>query len=137
MKRPKSPRLTGALMILTGLTVFFGLIIVPLEKTFSTQTRFSTYEDGLWWAATTVTAVGYGDYVPVTSLGRIIGVILETVGVTMFGIIIAFVTINLLRKEQQYYWGRQTERFDRLERSLDEIKKQQSFNLGETKPKSD
>jgi voltage-gated potassium channel len=124
-------------MILTGLTVFFGLIIVPLEKTFSTQTRFSTYEDGLWWAATTVTAVGYGDYVPVTSLGRIIGVILETVGVTMFGIIIAFVTINLLRKEQQYYWGRQTERFDRLERSLDEIKKQQSFNLGETKPKSD
>lgn len=43
-------------------------------------------EDALWWAYVTITTVGYGDRFPVTTEGRILGAILMTIGVGMFGI---------------------------------------------------
>ena len=40
--------------------------------------------DALWWAMSTVTTVGYGDVVPKTPEGRIAGVVLMFVGITVF-----------------------------------------------------
>lgn len=45
--------------------------------------------DALWWAATTVTTVGYGDRYPVTATGRVIAVILMVVGIALVGAITA------------------------------------------------
>ena len=44
----------------------------------------NNYGDALWWALCTVSTVGYGDIVPVTGLGRLIGAFLIIVGVTFF-----------------------------------------------------
>ena len=128
-KRVKSHRLGIALVVFLSLTVILGVMVVPVEQAGDATTKFGGVDDGLWWAITTVTGVGYGDLAPTTGWGRIIGAILETIGVTSFGLVIAFITINLLRREQQYYWGRQTERFDRLETRLEEIRRQMSFSL--------
>lgn len=119
----RTKRLQTALISLVVLTVAIGVVITPLEKKFGNLTTFQTTGDGVWWAVTTVTSVGYGDYYPVTTPGRILGAILEVAGVTMFGIIIALVTVQLFRSEQIFYWKRTVERFDRIEEQLKKLEK--------------
>lgn len=45
--------------------------------------------DALWWAATTVTTVGYGDRYPTTTTGRLIAVGLMVVGIALLGVVTA------------------------------------------------
>jgi voltage-gated potassium channel len=122
-------RLKSILAALAGLTLVIGLVITPIENKFGRATTFSDTSDGLWWAITTVTSVGYGDYYPVTTAGRILGSILSVLGVTMFGIVIAMVTVELFRSEQLFYWKRTVERFDRIEELLKKLEKEQGYNL--------
>jgi voltage-gated potassium channel len=58
----------------------------------SPESNIRTAEDALWWSYTTITTVGYGDRYPVTSEGRIIGVMLMTVGVGIFGTYTAIIS---------------------------------------------
>jgi len=127
----RTKRLQTALISLVILTVAIGIIITPLEKKFGRLTTFQTTGDGMWWAVTTVTSVGYGDYYPVTVPGRILGSILSVLGVTMFGIVIALVTVELFRNEQLFYWKRTVERFDRIEELLKKMEKKQGYELEE------
>ena len=127
----RTKRLQTALILLILLTVAIGVIITPLEKKFGRLTTFQTTGDGMWWAVTTVTSVGYGDYYPVTVPGRILGGILSILGVTMFGIVIALVTIELFRGEQLFYWKRTVERFDRIEELLKKMERKQGYDLKE------
>ncbi len=48
--------------------------------------------DALWWSASTVTTVGYGDRYPVTGPGRVVAVALMVVGVATVGAVIASIT---------------------------------------------
>ena len=45
--------------------------------------------DAFWWASATVTTVGYGDVVPVTEIGRLLGIILMFVGISIIGTFIS------------------------------------------------
>ncbi len=45
-----------------------------------------SFGDAIWWACVTMTTVGYGDYVPVTILGRVLAVILMFGGVAIVGV---------------------------------------------------
>ena len=44
----------------------------------------NTFFDAIWWAMATVTTVGYGDIVPVTFEGQLVGIFLIVVGVGFF-----------------------------------------------------
>ncbi|GIL37047.1 potassium channel family protein [Phycicoccus sp. DTK01] len=48
-----------------------------------------TFGDALWWAATTVTTVGYGDLYPVTTQGRWVAVGLMLAGIALIGVVTA------------------------------------------------
>ena len=53
---------------------------------------FDSLGDALWFAAQTVTTVGYGDVVPDTTAGRLIGLLIMLFGVAAVSVITALVT---------------------------------------------
>ena len=58
--------------------------------------NITTFGDALWWSATTVTTVGYGDLYPVTTTGRFVAVALMLVGIACIGAITAGVAAWLV-----------------------------------------
>ena len=54
--------------------------------------------DALWWAVTTVTTVGYGDYYPVTVVGRLVAVGLMIGGIAILGVVTASVASWLVEQ---------------------------------------
>ena len=61
--------------------------------------RPHSFADGLWWSASTITTVGYGDIYPVTPIGRIIGVFTMVVGISTFALVTAKVAQFLVRSD--------------------------------------
>ena len=52
-------------------------------------------DDGIWWAAVTVTTVGYGDKAPSTPFGRVIGIVWMFSGLFVFSVFMASVSAAL------------------------------------------
>ncbi len=48
-----------------------------------------TMADSFWWGFVTITTVGYGDYYPITTGGRMIATLLMIIGISTFGFLTA------------------------------------------------
>lgn len=72
-----------------------SLLVLQIEKDLA-NSNIKSLEDSLWWAISTVTTVGYGDNFPVSLNGRIVGVFLMFVGITLFSMLSALVLSWLL-----------------------------------------
>ncbi len=60
----------------------------------------TTAQDALWWAATTVTTVGYGDRYPVTGEGRAVAVALMLAGIALLGVVTATIAAWFVQRLQ-------------------------------------
>ena len=78
--------------------IFSSITILQVETT--ENGNIKSAEDALWWAFTTITTVGYGDKFPVTTEGRIIGVVLMTAGVGLFGVFTGFIASWFVEEHQ-------------------------------------
>ncbi|MFE1646535.1 potassium channel family protein [Microbacterium sp. P01] len=67
---------------------YISLVVLEAERGAPGAT-IRTFGDAVWWAFCTVTTVGYGDYVPVTVVGRVAAVFLMVGGVVLVGMIVA------------------------------------------------
>jgi voltage-gated potassium channel len=65
------------------LVAFSSVSVLVCER--QADANIKTAEDAVWWSVTTLSTVGYGDKYPVTTEGRVVGVILMVAGVSMFG----------------------------------------------------
>lgn len=112
------------LVVFTFLILSMGLIIVPLEMA---EGNIKDIGDGMWWAASTASGVGYGDTYPVTTLGRIVGIALMFVGVLAFGSIIGIIGDVMNKRQEDVFWAREFERFNLLEKKLEAIDKKLQY----------
>jgi voltage-gated potassium channel len=66
-----------------------GIVFTSVEE--GHNGKVSSAWDGVWWAVTTVTTVGYGDVYPHTTSGRIIGITIMLVGIGFVALLTAFI----------------------------------------------
>ena len=108
VRRLGGPRIFGELRagLASGtlyLVVFLGLLTLEvvglLELRFEENAagaNITTAGDALWWGYVTATTVGSGDQFPVTTGGRIVGILMLTVGVALFATFSGFLATLFL-----------------------------------------
>ena len=95
MNGPNTPKgLTKrGLAYIVGITVIlaigFGILYGLIEEQ-------GSIFDGIWWALVTITTVGYGDFFPVTTAGRIVGGLLMVVGIGFVATLTASVAAHFM-----------------------------------------
>ncbi|TFD94844.1 two pore domain potassium channel family protein [Cryobacterium lactosi] len=77
--------LAGAAILVTYIA---ALAVLEAERA-SPDANITSFGDSLWWAAVTITTVGYGDFTPVTLRGRSIASGLMLGGVAVLGVLTA------------------------------------------------
>jgi len=77
----------------------------------------------LWWALVTITTVGYGDIVPTTPVGRLIGVALMFAGVGMVSTLAASIAAYFVAQDEGSGLADLAARLDRIEQLLRERSK--------------
>ncbi len=73
--------LAATLLVYTGAVAFF-------KYEFGINPNVNSFFDSLWWSIVTLTTVGYGDIVPITTEGRIVAIVLMLLGI---GVLLAAV----------------------------------------------
>lgn len=82
--------LLSCLVILwTG--VLLAATAMYLAEHMAQPEKFGSIPAAMWWAITTLTTVGYGDVVPITTVGRIIGAMTMVAGLVMLALPIAII----------------------------------------------
>jgi voltage-gated potassium channel Kch len=119
-----------------GLTVIGGIAIRLFDPD-----NIHSIGDGLWWSIQTVTTVGYGDVVPQTTAGRLVGVIVMITGIAFMTVTTAAVTnlfIEAARKRRSQDTGASPEEIarlhDRIDTLIDEVRALRSDRNGEDPP---
>ncbi|MCJ7796652.1 MAG: ion transporter [Thermoleophilia bacterium] len=85
-------------MFLVIVTLEVGGILVLWAEAGQPGANIETGGDALWWGYVTITSVGYGDMYPVTPQGRIVGVVMLTVGLLLLATVTGFVANAFLSK---------------------------------------
>jgi voltage-gated potassium channel len=117
----------GLAMTFVALALVGGILI-----RFVDQDNFPSVGLGVWWAIQTVTTVGYGDVVPTTLTGRLVGSGVMVLGIAFISFVTAGVTSALIqqanrgendaeREHREEIATRITDELAQLQRRLDAI----------------
>jgi voltage-gated potassium channel len=84
--------------LIAGLTVVVGGAAFASIETH--EGHVLTTWDGVWWAVTTVTTVGYGDIAPETDGGRIVAMMIMLVGIGFVALLTAFIADRFISEQK-------------------------------------
>jgi voltage-gated potassium channel len=72
-----------------GLVLLISALAMLDAERHNPQANITTFGDALWWAAATMSTVGYGDRFPITGDGRYIAAGLMLAGIALLGVVTA------------------------------------------------
>lgn len=106
--RAERRALAGAFLIMLSVALVAATGIYYFER-MAQPNAFGTVPGAMWWALSTLTTVGYGDVVPITSGGRIFGGLVMITGLGLFALPIAIIASGFAseihRREFVLRWG--------------------------------
>lgn len=93
-------RIVNARSATFGLAAVFVVLAVmgAVVMRIVDQQEFHSLGTAAWWALQTVTTVGYGDVVPTTTVGRVVGGIEMVLGVSFIAFVTAGVTSTVVKR---------------------------------------
>jgi voltage-gated potassium channel len=86
------------LSIIYLLIVIFGGVGVYLAEHEHAGANITTLGDALWWGIVTIATVGYGNYYPVTAVGRLIAVFIMLSGIGIFVLLVGSLSKRRLQR---------------------------------------
>lgn len=99
VKRYTTAIFISYLILLVSSAYFMTLIFYQFEVNVNPQVH--NYGDTIWWAAMTVTTVG-SNIIPITVTGKVATTILAALGLTIFPLFTAYVTIIITKVSKQH-----------------------------------
>lgn len=93
--------LIGALLVMLVLLLFASTFMYFLERV-AQPDAFGSVPAAAWWALSTLTTVGYGDVVPVTPWGKVLGGVVMLLGVGMFALPIAIIATGFAQESNRH-----------------------------------
>lgn len=92
--------ITLKVFLFSILIAYIAAVQITIVERPVESSNIKSFGDGLWWALTTVTTVGYGDRFPTTTEGRAIAFGLMLVGISLMGVITASVAAWFVKMSQ-------------------------------------
>jgi len=107
------PYLAAATLILALLA---GLVMTIVD-----EKDFPNFGIAVWWAIVTLATVGYGDIVPTTVPGRLVGSAVIILGVTFLAFLTATVTSYFVSSDQEQAKARELEEREAADEELRDL----------------
>jgi voltage-gated potassium channel len=95
--REEAHAFAGLVFILFLTLTISGALMYMLEAD-EQPAVFNSIPAAMWWAVETLTTVGYGDMVPITTAGRVLGGIISIVGICTLALFSGLVTVGYLER---------------------------------------
>lgn len=86
---------------ISSFTLITSAVAFTIAEDIGKGRRINSFFDALWWSASTITTVGYGDIYPVTVAGKIIAVFTMVVGVSTLAVVTARIAQFLVCSEKK------------------------------------
>ena len=96
----KRQQLLSSVFIICILMVASSLCMYSVEHNAQPQV-FTDAFSGIWWAASTLLTVGYGDIYPITPLGKLLGIGITFLGVGMVAIPTGIISAGFVEQYQR------------------------------------
>jgi voltage-gated potassium channel len=93
--------ITVKVFIASIFVAYISAIQITISERTAESSNIHNFGDGLWWAISTVTTVGYGDRYPTTTEGRFLAVALMMMGISLVGVITASVAAWFVKMGQE------------------------------------
>ncbi|MDY0408766.1 potassium channel family protein [Virgibacillus soli] len=88
------------------ITILLVMLVFGITIHFVEPKQFPTIFTGIWWAFVTAGTVGYGDFVPLTTTGRMIGIILILSGAGLLTFYISIFAAATVKHERDLSKGK-------------------------------